>query len=225
MREAMRPLPAPEFQRVREAIVELNRDYADLVLILGRTGLRWGELRAMQVQDFVEVPMPMLHVMRNQPEGSKVKTPTSGKSRNVPLPDYLVPVIRRFTAGKKLSDLLFTGGRDGQLYRTSFIRATNWEKVGMGRTLHDLRHTAACDWLIQGVPLTTVQAWLGHGSIQITARYLHHLGDFADRAALEVLNKAAADPLVKKRRKRPESERHRRSSGSRSAGSGRGLGR
>jgi len=54
-----------------------------------------------------------------------------------------------------------------------------------------LRHPAACEWLIQGVPLTTVQAWLGHGSIQITARYLHHLGDYADRAALDVLNKAA----------------------------------
>ncbi|MFZ1381324.1 MAG: tyrosine-type recombinase/integrase [Scrofimicrobium sp.] len=49
------------------------------------------------------------------------------------------------------------------------------------------RQTAACEWLITGVPITTVQAWLGHGSIQMTARYLHHLGDFADRA-LEALN-------------------------------------
>lgn len=35
-----------------------------------------------------------------------------------------------------------------------------------------------------------LQAWLGYGSIQITARYLHDLGDFADPAALDVLNKA-----------------------------------
>lgn len=191
VREDMRPLPMPEFLAVQAGVTELSHLYGDLVLVLGRTGLRWGELRAMQVHDFVEVPMPMLHVIKNQPEGSKVKTPKSGKGRNVPLPDYLVSTIRRFTLGKQPSDLLFTGARGGQLYRTSFVRATNWETLGRGRTLHDLRHTAACEWLIQGVPLTTVQAWLGHGSIQVTAGYLHHLGDFADRAALDVLNKAA----------------------------------
>lgn len=47
-------------------------------------------------------------------------------------------------------------------------------------------------WLLRGVPLTTVQAWLGHGSIEVTARYLHHLGDSADRSALQLLNDAAA---------------------------------
>ena len=224
VREDMRPLPTPEFVEVRAAAAELNKVYGDLVLILGRTGLRWGELRAMQVQDFAEVPMPMLHVMRNQPEGSKVKTPKSGKSRNVPLPDYLVPVIRRFALGKKPNDLLFTGSRSGQLYRTSFVRATNWETVGRGRTLHDLRHTAACEWLIQGVPPTTVQAWLGHGLIKITARYLHHLGDFADRAALDVLNKATSAQTPKKTRKLPDVQRFGHSSGSSSSGRARGLG-
>lgn len=109
-----------------------------------------------------------------------------------PVPDYLVPVIQRFAADKTPNDLLFTNPNGGQLFRTSFVRAAHWDAVGRGRSLHDLRHTAACEWLIQGVPLTTVQAWLGHGSIQVTARYLHHLGDYADRAALDMLNKAAA---------------------------------
>lgn len=145
----------------------------------------------MQVRDFTESPMPMLHVIRNQPEGASFKAPKSGKSRKLPIPDYLVPVIRRFAAGKQSAELLFTSARGAMLYRTSFVRSTSWEATGRGRTLHDLRHTAACEWLIRGVPLTTVQAWLGHGSIQIAARYLHHLGDYADRAALDVLNKTA----------------------------------
>ncbi|MGV8979358.1 MAG: hypothetical protein ACOH17_15080 [Cellulomonas sp.] len=29
---------------------------------------------------------------------------------------------------------------------------------------------------MRGVPLTTVQAWLGHGSIEVTARYLQGRG-------------------------------------------------
>lgn len=194
-REDMRPLPAPEFDAVVKDITGLSPVFGDLVLVLGRTGLRWGEARAMQVRDFVGVPMPMLHVIRNQPEGAAVKAPKSGRGRNVPVPDYLVPVIRRFAAGKAPTDLLFTSPRGAQLHRTSFVRATNWEATGRGRTRHDLRHTAACEWLIQGVPLTTVQHWLGHGSIAITARYLHHLGDFADRAALDVLNTAAKKAL------------------------------
>ena len=203
-REDMRPLPAPEFTKVVAKVTELSAVYGDLVLVLGRTGLRWGELRAMQVRDFTENPMPMLHVIRNQPEGSSLKAPKSGKSRKLPIPDYLVPVMRRFAAGKQPGELLFTSSGGAMLYRTSFVRTTNWEVTGRGRTLHDLRHTAACEWLIRGVPLTTVQAWLGHGSIQITARYLHHLGDYADRAALDVLNKTAPKALTKRARKLPD---------------------
>ena len=53
------------------------------------------------------------------------------------------------------------------------------------------------------MPLTTVQAWLGHGSIEVTARYLHHLGDSADRSALQLLNDTAA--RAPSERERPES--------------------
>ncbi len=188
-RERMRPLPAPELDEVVEVVAEVSPVYADLVLTLARTGLRWGEARAMLVRDCFEVPMPMLSVVRNQSEGvSAAQSPKSGKGRSVPLPDALLPVVRRFAEGKSPDDLLSTRPGGGQLHRSMFVRQTNWATVGRGRTLHDLRHTAACEWILQGVPLTTVQAWLGHSSIEITARYLHHLGDFADRAALQLLN-------------------------------------
>jgi integrase len=147
----------------------------------------------MLVGDFIEVPMPMLHVVRNQPEGiAEAQTPQSGRGRRVPLPDVLVPAIRRFAEGKAPDVLLLTRPGGGQLHRSMFVRRTGWSEVGRGRTLHDLRHTAACEWILRGVPLTTVQAWLGHGSIEVTARYLHHLGDSADRSALQLLNDTAA---------------------------------
>lgn len=192
-REDMRPLPAHEFDAVVAQLAETSEVYADLVRVLGRTGIRWGEARAILVRDFVEVPMPVLHVVRNQPEGTgAAKAPKSGRGRRVPLPDALVPVLRRFADGKTPDDLLLTRPGGGQLHRSTFVRQTGWGEVGRGRTLHDLRHTAACEWILRGVPLTTVQAWLGHGSIEITARYLHHLGDSADRSALQLLNGVSA---------------------------------
>ena len=197
VREDLRPLPAHEFEAVLAQVAETGQVYADLVSVLGRTGIRWGEARAMLVSDFIEVPMPMLRVVRNQPEGTAAaKTPKSGRGRRVPVPDALAPVLRRFAAGKGPGDLLLTGPGGGQLHRSTFVRQTGWSEAGRGRTLHDLRHTAACEWILQGVPLTTVQAWLGHSSVEITARYLHHLGDSADRSALALLNDSAARALA-----------------------------
>ncbi len=196
-RDVMRPLSADEFEAVVNDVATASDVYADLVRVLGRTGIRWGEARAMLVRDFIEVPMPMVHVARNQPEGTTAaKAPKSGRGRRVPVPDTLVPVLRRFAEGKGPDDLLLTRPGGGQLHRSTFVRQTGWREAGRGRTLHDLRHTAACEWILRGVPLTTVQAWLGHGSIEVTARYLHHLGDSADRSALQLLNDSAARPLT-----------------------------
>jgi integrase len=200
-REDMRPLPAPELEEVVTAVAEASPGYSDLVLVLAHTGLRWGEARAMLVRDFSEMPMPMLSVIRNQPEGiTAALTPKSGKGRRVPVPDLLLAALGRFAEGKGPNELLLTRPGGGQLHRSMFVRQTNWSVLGRGRTLHDLRHTAACDWILQGVPLTTVQAWLGHSSIEITARYLHHLGDFADRAALQLLNANAPAPSNRARK-------------------------
>ena len=160
----------------------------------------------------------MLSVVRNQPEGvAAAQSPKSVQSRRVPLPDALLPVICRFAEGKSPDDLLFTRPGGGQPHRSMFVRQTNWTTVGHERTLHDLRHTAACEWILQGVPLTTVQAWLGHNSIEITSRYLHHLGDFAGRSALQLLNDAAAHPVSERAKRLPDIRSFGRDSGSRSA--------
>ncbi|MHB1063694.1 MAG: tyrosine-type recombinase/integrase [Georgenia sp.] len=192
-REVVRPLPAHDFEAVVRDVAAASETYAALVSIFWRTGIRWGEARAMLVRDFVEVPMPALNVVRNQPEGTPAaETPKSGRGRRVPLPDALVPALRRFAEDKGPDDLLLPRPGGGQLHRSTFARQTGWSEVGRGRTLRDLRHTAACECILRGVPLTTMSAWLGHASIEVTARYLHPLGDSADRSALQLLNDAAA---------------------------------
>jgi len=93
----MRPLLAPELDEVVASIAAVSPVCADLGRVLAHTGLRWGEARATLVRDCSEVPMPMLSVVRNQPEGvAAAQTPNSGQSRRVPLPDSPLPDIRSF---------------------------------------------------------------------------------------------------------------------------------
>jgi hypothetical protein len=77
-----------------------------------------------------------------------------------------------------------------QLHATALKRTLGWTKIAEGRRIRDLRHTAACLWLVRGVDPATVQAWMGHASIATTNLYLHHLGTASDRAGLTRLNQA-----------------------------------
>ncbi|RNI18327.1 tyrosine-type recombinase/integrase [Flexivirga caeni] len=187
-RVEMRPFTEAELESVSTAVAGHDERLARLVLIAGWTGLRWSELRAMRVRSLVEVPLPLLIVERAAPEGVEVKTTKSGRVRRVPIADRVLPLVREFAAGKSADELLFTTASGHQLHVGAFKRATDWKKTGRGHRVYDLRHTAACLWLVRGVDPTTVKAWMGHASMATTNLYIHHLGTAADRAALDRLN-------------------------------------
>lgn len=168
----------------------INERLADILLILGWTGLRWSEARAVRVEDLVQIPTPGLLIRRAWPEGVGLKSTKGRRSRRVPLANRVMPLVLTMAEGKRQVDLLFTTDHGAQLHRTSVLRAVRWQRTSRGRRIHDLRHTAACLWLARGVDPGTVQAWMGHESIATTNSYLHFLGTGADRAGLERLNSA-----------------------------------
>jgi len=161
---------------------------ADALLILGWTGLRWGEARALTVADVMEVPTPGLLVRGSAPEGVGTKSTKGRRSRRVPLADRVLPIVRQLVENKPPDDLLLTTAHGARLHRNGVLRSVAWSRTGEGRRLHDLRHTAACLWLARGVDAGTVRAWMGHESIATTNTYLHFLGTAADMAGLERLN-------------------------------------
>lgn len=187
-RAEMRPFTEDELWEVFEDCRAKNERLASIVLVLGWTGLRWGEARAMTVGDVVQLPTAGLMVRRSRSEGIDTKSTKGRRWRRVPVADGIVPHLEALADGKTERDPLFTTDAGGLLNRTAFIRTLKWEETGRGRRLHDLRHTAACLWLARGVDLGTVQAWMGHESASTTNRYLHFLGTGADRAGLERLN-------------------------------------
>lgn len=187
--QGMQPFTEDELDEVRADIAAHDSHLADVVWLLAWTGLRWSEARELRVSDLIEVPMPRLVVRRSAPETVEAKPTKSGRSRHVPLSDELLPVIRSMAKGKGPGDLLITSPGGSRLHAAAFKRTTHWPTTGRGRRLHDLRHTAACLWLASGVPASAVQAWLGHSSLQTTQIYVHYLGDSADMAGLDFLNR------------------------------------
>ena len=145
------PSSEDELSEVVGRISARSSVLADVTLIAGWTGLRWGELRAVRVGDVQELPSPAFWVARSQTEGGKVKVTKGRLARRVPLADVAMEAIRRVASGKSPEDYLATGPAGGQLWRSAFQRASSWETVAMGRRIHDLRHTAACLWLTGGL--------------------------------------------------------------------------
>ena len=190
-------LQVVERQRNRSRQHQSTKRYADVTLVLGLTGIRFGELRGLRVGDVVDVPYPALIIRRSLPQSGRTgrviqRTRTKGgRSRMVPLSDLVRPVIREWSEGKNLDGLLFTAPEGGYLLNSNWRRAVRWDDTGAGRRPHDLRHTAATLWLLAGVDIKTVAAWLGHASAKLTLdTYMHWMGSDADRAALARVNSA-----------------------------------
>jgi integrase len=186
----MFPFRETELEQVYRRASGRNQRLADILLVDAWTGLRWSELRAIRIRDFIEVPMPILVVQQAQPEGVRVKGTKSRHTRRVPVADRVLPIVRALAASQEPDDLLCVTSSGHQLHATAFKRSLSWSVVAQGRRIHDLRHTAACLWLARGVDPVTVQAWMGHASIATTNIYLHHLGTSADQAGLDRLNRS-----------------------------------
>lgn len=187
-RTEMFPFGEEELERVYVTAQGRNQRLADVMLVDAWTGLRWSELRAIRVRDFVEVPMPILVVQLAEPEGVALKVTKSRKTRRVPVADRVLPMVRELAAGRDADAPLFLTESGHRLHASAFKRTLGWSVTADGRRIHDLRHTAACLWLARGVDPVTVQTWMGHASIATTNLYLHHLGTAADKAGLARLN-------------------------------------
>ena len=72
-RTEMFPFSEDDLERVFRKAAKRNDRLAELLLVDAWTGLRWSELRAIRVRDFVEVPLPVLVVQVAAPEGVAVR--------------------------------------------------------------------------------------------------------------------------------------------------------
>ena len=91
-RDEMRPFREDELEEAWQVWRGYDERLADIMLFLGWTGLRWGEVRALVAGDLLEVPSPGLLVSRSAPEGVDTKSTKGRRSRRVPLADRVLPM-------------------------------------------------------------------------------------------------------------------------------------
>jgi integrase len=170
------------------------------VLLLGYTGLRWGEATALRPCD-IDLARRRIDVRRAFSDVGGhivIGSPKSHQSRTVPVPRFLARELAAILTGKKPDDLVFTmpGGsvlRLSNWRRAAFLPARARAGLSTRFRIHDLRHTAASLMIQAGYPPKMLQEIMGHASITTTLDLYGHLypGDmdrYADR-----LDSAAED--------------------------------
>ena len=121
-------LTVPQLYELHEACKDR---YADLALVLGFAGLRWGELAGLQVGDLISVPGRGLRLQRavlKSGEGGMlfIDSLKSKRARTVPLVDDVVPIVDRWAQGKDPDDFLFSAPHGGPLSETNWKRMVDW---------------------------------------------------------------------------------------------------
>ena len=88
----MTPWTEAELEERYRAWKKYDERLADILLVMGWTGLRWAEARALTVGDIALGDSPALRVQRSAPEGVGVKSTKGRRSRSVPLANRLFTI-------------------------------------------------------------------------------------------------------------------------------------
>ncbi len=161
------------------------------------TGMREGELIALRWSD-VNWTGDSIHVRQNFVL-NEFGTPKSAQSfRTVPMAPEVAQVLERFyktsgeprehqlVFGEPVPRIVLRGNRKGQnlpvgspLDKAAILRrlrhALKSAQVAQPMlTFHELRHTFGTQMAAHGVPMRTLQEWMGHRDIKTTERYVHY---------------------------------------------------
>lgn len=165
-----------------------------LFLVAAMTGLRQGELLALRWRD-VDWPARKIRVRQNFVRGHWGTPKSRRGSRSVPMADPVGTELElhfQRSAWQGDDDLVFCHPLTGQVLDHSqlvrrFKQALKMASVRPVR-FNDLRHTFGTRMAAAGVPLRTIQEWMGHRDIKTTQIYADYQPD--DRLEAEMVERA-----------------------------------
>jgi integrase len=197
-RITIEPSAGDEVQFFLTACQERAPEHYPFFLCAFRTGLRLGELLALQWGD-VDWRGKFIQVQRSYKLGRLTPTKT-GKTRRVDMSDQLIEGLRSLNALRKREALKAGQGeiqevifhRAGRHMEQNYIRRVFKRLLAQAGLreirLHDIRHTFASLLLSDGASPVYVKEQLGHTSIQMTVDIYGHLIPSSNRAMVNRLD-------------------------------------
>jgi integrase len=213
----IRFLTAEELEALRRAVPPSDvlgaTDHA-IYTVAAMTGLHQGELVALRWRD-IDWTAGVVRVRRSYSRRQWGTPKSRRSSRSVPLADRVAAELDRHyqrSAYRTDDNLVFCHPHTGNPYDASKLRErfyTAMKAAGMGEkcgrkggiTFHSLRHTFGTRMAGVGVPMRTLQEWMGHRDHTTTLIYADFAPDpsggaaFAERAFGQLAPQAEAiDP-------------------------------
>jgi integrase len=157
----------------------------DVVSLLAYTGLRFGELTGLNVED-VDLKARRIRVRRSITQVGGKLTEGNPKSsagrRSVPIPERLIAILNARLSGRHVREPAISSPQGSRLGLENWKRSVHWRDTiaEIGRPslrVHDLRHTYASLARRAGADLRLLQKTMGHASITVTAHIYADLFD------------------------------------------------
>lgn len=175
-----------DFEEAKRLVAAADGEWRTMILVALRTGMRIGELLALQWQD-VDLVAGRINVCRNVVWGH-IGTPKSGKSREIPLSNDALIALK---SHRHLRGPLVFCDEGGHMLTEGEVKHPLWracKRAGLRSiTWHVCRHSFASHLVMRGVPVKVVQELMGHSSILMTMRYAHLAPEIA-RDAVQLLD-------------------------------------
>jgi integrase len=208
IKEKIDPFTIEELHLIEIKCRERFPKFYSFILCLARTGMRIGEVTALQWID-IDFERNYIIVRRNIPHHRQVETTkTVASQRKVDMSPELSAELKQLRTERKkqaladgttfdMEEWIFRTDEGTPIYYTNFLRRI-WHKVQdlaqvRRRTPHDLRHTWASHMLAGGADLAYVSNQLGHANPSITLRIYSHWVPGTRRITTSILDTKSAN--------------------------------
>lgn len=186
-----------------------------IILVTAFYGLRRSEVLGLQWDsfDFENKTITIKHTVtitntegNNRKIEGKDRTKNKSSYRTLPLFDNIATKLLEFkekqksfqrafgnTYNKKFLEYVFVNPQ-GKIIRPDYVTqhfSILLENIGLKHIrFHDLRHSCASLLLAKGIPMKSIQEWLGHSNFSTTANLYAHLDSNSKKKSAEVLYNA-----------------------------------